>query len=298
MTDHEQATRIDREEAAAAAANTGPMILIGGNEDKTSSRMILSEVARRAGPGVLVIATLASEEPEAQWQRYRQVFTDLGLARLVHLDVESREQALDPARVALLDDASAVFFTGGDQLKIVTKLGGTPLFRRIRLLHERQNALLAGTSAGASAMGEIMLASHETEDPHKHKVESAFFMTRGLGLIRDMVIDQHFAQRARIERLVGAVAENPGVLGVGIDEDTAVVLKDQQGFDVIGSGAVYVADGHGVTYTNVSERALQRTLCLFDVKLHVLSSHTCFDLRTRRPHVLTAPATDLTGPGS
>ena len=107
-------------------------------------------------------------------------------------------------------------------------------------------------------------------------------MVRGLGLVPDLIIGQHFAQRARIERLVGAVAEDPGVLGIGIDEDTAVILEDQT-LRIAGSGAVYVADGQGVIYTNLSERTPDQTLRLYDLPLHVLSHGSTFDLRTRRP---------------
>ena len=259
----------------------GTMILIGGSEDKVGARVILSEVARRVGDGPLVIATVASEEPERQWERYRLVFTELGVTRITHLAISEREQGLDPELAAILDDATAVFFTCGDQVKIATKIGGTALFKKLRRRFA-QGTLVAGTSAGASAMGETMLVSRgPLED--SHKVEGAFYMTRGLGLISDMVIDQHFAQRARIERLIGAIAENPGVLGIGIDEDTGVILEPSGSFHVIGAGAVYVADGSGVTYTNVSEQSKGHTLCLFDVALHVLNHGKVFDLRTRRP---------------
>jgi cyanophycinase len=142
--------------------------------------------------------------------------------------------------------------------------------------------VLAGTSAGASAMGQTMLVTDGASE-RSHKVKGAFYMARGLGFVGDLVIDQHFAQRARIERLMGAVAENPGVLGIGIDEDTAVILKGSEQFRVIGSGAVYVADGRDLTFSNVSEQASQRTLCVFDVKLHVLCHGASFDLATRRP---------------
>lgn len=259
----------------------GTMMLIGGSEDKVGARIILSEVARRAGDGTFVVASIASEEPERQWERYRKVFTELGVQRLKHLGINEREEVLDPELATIFDDATAVFFTGGDQVKIASKIGGTALFTRLR---ERfaQGALVAGTSAGASAMGDAMLVSRgPLED--SHKVEGAFYMTRGLGLISDLVIDQHFAQRARIERLIGAIAENPGVLGIGIDEDTGVIVEPTGVMRVIGTGAVYVADGRGITHTNVSETAKGHTLSLFDVAFHVLSHGTGLDMRTRRP---------------
>jgi cyanophycinase len=261
---------------------TGTLMMIGGNEDKIAERTILRELARRVGDRRLVIATLASTEPDYQWSVYLRIFQDLGLRDLRHLAADTREEAADIRRLELIDEHTCIFFSGGDQLKITTKLGGTALYERIRALYKQHGQLIAGTSAGAACMGQVMLMSPMAEGSEKHRVERAFIMARGLSLVRDMVIDQHFAQRARIERLLGAVAENPGVLGLGIDEDTAVIVSGAH-FDVIGSGAVYVADGSGVTYTNATDRAAGRTLCLFDVRLHVLNNGSHFDIATRRP---------------
>ncbi|MFL6451091.1 MAG: cyanophycinase [Bryobacteraceae bacterium] len=258
----------------------GSLILVGGREERSGDRTILKEIARHARSSLLLVATLASEEPGLQWDSYRQAFADLDVSDIRHLQIEGREAASDPKNLEMVDNARVVYFTGGDQLKLASKLGGTPMLNRIRRFYEERGGVIAGTSAGASAMGATMLVSHATES--SHKVESSFFMARGLGLVPDLVIDQHFAQRARIERLVGAVAEDPGVLGIGIDEDTAVILEDRM-LRVTGSGAVYVADGQGVTYTNVSERTPDQTLRLYDLRLHVLSDGSTFDLETRRP---------------
>ncbi len=227
------------------------------------------------------MATLASEEPGQQWDSYRDAFSDLELGEIRHLQIEGREGASDPRNLEMVDNASVVYFTGGDQVKLASKLGGTPVLTRIHRLYEERGGVVAGTSAGASAMGATMLVSHATES--SHKVEGSFYMARGLGLVPDLIIDQHFAQRARIERLVGAVAEDPGVLGIGIDEDTAVIHQSDM-LRIIGSGAVYVADGQGITYTNVSERSPDQTLSLFDLRLHVLSNGSTFDLESRRPN--------------
>jgi cyanophycinase len=270
--------------AAGDTALTRRLILIGGSEDKEGTRTILREVARHVGDGLLVIATLASEVPDAQWRRYQRIFRELGVTRLAKLDIRGREDAIDRKQLDVVADASAVFFTGGDQVKITTKLKGTDLYTRIYELYER-GALLAGTSAGASAMGASMLVGESTRE-ESHKVGGAFYMAHGLGFVEDLVIDQHFAQRARIERLIGAVAENPGGLAIGIDEDTAVVIENEEVFTVIGSGAVYVADGRTVTHTNMSEQTKGSTLCLFDVTLHVLTQKTGFNLKARRPFAL------------
>jgi cyanophycinase len=267
-------------ERKSRARTRGGMILIGGSEDKAGDRGILRQVVARAGKGPFIVATLASEEPERQWEVYARIFRELGLRRLVHLDIRGREDALDPVQLEKVAGASGIFFTGGDQVRITTKLKGTELYARVRELFEG-GTLVAGTSAGASAMGTAMLVGGSTKE-ESHKVGGAFYMAQGLGFVDDLIIDQHFAQRARIERLIGAVAENPGGIALGIDEDTAVVLDDQD-FSVIGAGAVYVADGRTVTHTNMSEAATGKTLCLFDATLHVLCRGSGFNLRTRRP---------------
>lgn len=260
--------------------------MVGGNEDKVGSRLILTELARLTGNGRLVVATLASEEPDVQWQTYSRLFREFGVRDVVHLRAETRDELIEPAPIALFEGVTGVFFTGGDQLKITTKLGGTPIYDRVRALYKQEGGLIAGTSAGAAAMGQMMLMSPDAEGTEKHKLGRAFIMARGLGFTRDMVIDQHFAQRARIERLLGAMAENPGVLGVGIDEDTAIVVNGPM-FRVIGSGAVYVADGSHISYTNATQGRPDKTLCLFDVRLHVLSHGSCFHMAQRKPSLET-----------
>ncbi len=206
----------------------------------------------------------------------------MGIKDIRHLGAPDRENLIAVDYRALMDGVAAVLFTGGDQLRITTKLGGTPAYDSIRALYKSGGGTIAGTSAGAAAMGHMMLMSPEVEGRGKHKLGRGFIMARGLGFIRDMVIDQHFAQRARIERLLGAMAENPGVLGVGIDEDTAVIVNGAC-LKVIGSGAVYVADGSTISHTNASESGPEGTLCLLDVRLHVLCDGLAFDMATRRP---------------
>jgi cyanophycinase len=261
---------------------SGTLILIGGNEDRSADGCILREVANRVQGGPLVVATLASDEPDWQWETYGRIFRELGVHDVRHLGAANREALTKSDCGDLLVEAKGVFFTGGDQLKITTKLGGTSAYDHIRALYKTRGGVLAGTSAGAAAMGQMMLMSPEVEGSGKHKLGRAFIMARGLGFTRDMVIDQHFAQRARIERLLGAMAENPGVLGIGIDEDTAVIVNGSS-FDVIGSGAVYVADGSKISYTNASQDSPDRILCLLDVRLHVLCHGLSFDMSERQP---------------
>ncbi|HZG67828.1 MAG TPA: cyanophycinase, partial [Herpetosiphonaceae bacterium] len=178
----------------------------------------------------------------------------------------------------LLDGAAGVFFSGGDQLRISSQIGDTPIELRVREIHE-SGGVIAGTSAGASMMSETMLVKGTSGESHKI---GDLHMAPGLGLVRNVIIDQHFAERGRFGRLFGAVAHNPRELGIGIDEDTALVLQDSH-FEVVGNGCVYVADGTGVTRSNIAEARPERALSMYDVRLHVLSSGDTFDLAKRRP---------------
>ena len=256
----------------------GTLIVIGGHEDKDNDRVILREVASRVQGGKLVIATVASHRPEGYFDSYVNGFRDLGVGELVELYLHERSEAHDPKLIALLDNAAGVFFTGGDQLRISSQIGDTDIERRVRDIH-RSGGLIAGTSAGASVMSDVMLVSGASGESYRI---GNLDMAPGLGLVRDAVIDQHFAERGRFGRLIGAVAQNPRVLGIGIDEDTAAFIHRDR-FEVFGSGGVYVVDGEKVTYSNIADERSDRALSLYDVKVHVLSAGDSFDLETRRP---------------
>lgn len=256
----------------------GPLILIGGHEDKSGDRTILREVARRLQGGKLVIATVASHEPEGYFDSYQKAFRDLGVGDLVELYVEERSQSHDDAILAILDGAAGVFFTGGDQLRISSQIGDTPIERRIRDLHA-QGGLIAGTSAGASVMSETMLVKGPSEESYRI---GEILMAPGLEFLRDVIIDQHFAERGRFGRLLGAVAHNPRLIGLGIDENTAALVEDGT-MKVIGEGAVYVFDGETASHSNISEGGAEDALSMFDVTLHVLAKGDVFAFGERRP---------------
>ncbi|WP_437732078.1 cyanophycinase [Sorangium sp. So ce1335] len=272
----------DRDPPAGAPRGRpgGALVLIGGHEDKEGEREILREVVRRAGGRPIVVATLASEVAGELWIEYEPVFRALGAGDVRHLDIAQRDQAREARWLEILDDAGCVFFTGGDQLKITSKLGGSRLADAICAVY-RRGGTIAGTSAGASVMSETMLVGGAGEE--SAKVRGAVRMAPGLGLVRDILVDQHFAQRGRLGRLLGAVAHNPRLLGVGIDEDTAAVIEPERRLRALGTGAVYIVDGRNLSHTNIGEEQGDRALSLFDVRLHVLSSGDSFDLETGRP---------------
>ncbi|HEX8364662.1 MAG TPA: cyanophycinase [Allosphingosinicella sp.] len=258
----------------------GCLIVIGGHEDRSpeGKRTILREVARHVRGGKLVLATVASHQPEGYFEDYQRGFADLDVGELVELYVEDRNEAGDREKLSVLDDAAAIFFSGGDQLRITSQIGDTGIEAKVRALYDR-GGLVAGTSAGASVMSDTMLVKGTSSETHRI---GDLHMAPGLGLVRDVIIDQHFAERGRFGRLIGAVAHNPRVLGLGIDEDTAAVIEDDC-FTVIGSGAVYVVDGTGVTHSNLAEARPDRVLSMHDVKVHVLGTGDRFELKARRP---------------
>lgn len=259
----------------------GDLIIIGGHEDKQGDREILTEVARRAKGGPLLMITVATQQPKQMGEEYSKVFRELGVKQVEVLDIRTRGDASDEANVAKIKDATVIFFTGGDQLRITSQIGDTPTFRCLKERY-RQGVTIVGTSAGAAAMPDTMLIEGENDKSNKI---SALSMAPGLALLPGVVIDSHFAERGRMGRLLGAVAQNPKNLGIGIDEDTAVVVRCGEHFRVIGSGAVYVADGTQVSYSSLSEKNPEGVVSIYDVKLHVLGKDDRFDLRSRRPEL-------------
>jgi cyanophycinase len=264
----------------------GQLLIIGGHEEKHRDPLILRELCRRVGAGKLVLATVASSEPEKMWETYEPVLRRLGCKHLGHLDIRSREDALRERNIRVLDGARALFFTGGDQLKITSRIGDTPIYERLREIYEA-GGLIAGTSAGASVMSETMLVAGDGDT--SHRIDSVLKMAPGLGFIDGVLIDQHFAERGRIGRLLGAVAQNARILGIGIDENTAILVEHGARFQVYGEGAVYVIDGRRVVFSNLAEEETESSMSVFGVTLHQLSQGDTFDIDSRTP--MFRPAT-------
>lgn len=260
---------------------SGNLIIIGGAEDKKGKKEILKRVAKYIDPNKekMLIATIATEYPEKSYENYKDIFNNLGIKNIEKLDISVREEAFDKKNIDLIKEANLLFFTGGDQLRITSMIGGSPVYDAIKELCIN-GGIIAGTSAGASVMSETMIVEGDDEEsPHKCTLK----MSPGLGLVKNIIIDQHFAQRGRIGRLLTAIAQNPEVLGIGIDEDTAILVSDKGIAEVIGSGAVYFVDGSCIDYSNVSEQYSEEVLSMFNVKLHVLKDGNRFNLLKKVP---------------
>ncbi len=259
----------------------GNLIIIGGHEAKQGDTTILQEVAKQAldGNGALTIVTVATQLPEEVGAEYQAVFKRLGVKRIEILDIRTREQAYDEDNVAKIAKAAVIFFTGGDQLRITSQVGDSLVFRCMRDVYHKGGTIV-GTSAGAAAMPETMLVGGASDSSNRI---SALSMAPGLAFMSGVVIDSHFAERGRMGRLLGAVAQNPRNLGLGIDEDTAIMVQPEGVLRVIGSGAVYIVDGSEISYSSLSEQNAEGVVSIDDVTIHVLGSDDHFDLEGRRP---------------
>ena len=274
-------------------SHNGTLLIIGGHEDREGERKILGHLARRVGRGKICIATIASSNAaEELWKQYAKAFRKLGVSRIAHLDIARRGETADARALEMLADANCVFFTGGDQLKITSEIGGTPIEARIREIY-RSGGIIAGTSAGASVMSETMLVSGA--GVQSYRIGGGLRMAPGLGFLKDVLIDQHFTERGRIGRLLGALAHNPKYVGIGLDENTAIIVREKE-LRVIGYGGVYIVDAHAATDSNISDGDRDTSLSLFNVKIHLLSAGDRYDFTTRKPELLPARSVEFKTP--
>ncbi|MCU0491114.1 MAG: cyanophycinase, partial [Chloroflexaceae bacterium] len=250
------------------------------------SRTILTRFVRLCGGPEARIAVLAtaSSIQEIVGLRYQALFASLGAAHVDVLDVQTRQDAWKHEPLVQLDEASGIFITGGDQLKLTALLGGTPVGQRI-VERNRQGCVMGGTSAGASVASEHMLAYGASGIPPR---KAMMQFAPGLGLISGVVVDQHFGARGRTGRLMTAVAHNPALVGLGLDEDTAVEIDSQGICTVVGRGSVLVVDGHDMRHSDIFRVSDHAPIAIFDLRVHVLSSGYHYDLATRTPSLPTA----------
>ena len=257
----------------------GWIIPIGGAEDKDTNPRILArfvELSGGADADIVVIPTASRLKDSGT--RYETLFQGMGAARVEVLDFDTRRDCQEEGRLARLAEASGIFFTGGNQLRLSTILGGTPAAKLIR---ERNAAgiTVGGTSAGASILSEHMIGfGKEGSSPQANSVRLA----PGLGLTNRFVIDQHFRQRDRLGRLVAALAYNPFAIGIGLDEDTAAFIGPDNTLEVEGSGAVTVVDADGLTFSSMAQVSENEPVCLLGLTVHILVAGATFNLHTRK----------------
>src|SRR5713101_589530 len=264
---------------AADGGPVGPVMVIGGAEDKLGERVVLSRFVQLAGGDQAHIAVIstASALGEAATDLYRHIFSRLGVAKVTGLRPETREEANDPDTVEALRNVTGIFMTGGNQLRLSSVIGGTKLGSAILDAHGR-GIVVAGTSAGASAVATHMMAFGSSGATPKHRMAN---VSVGLGLVVNVVIDQHFEQRTRLGRLLAVVAQSPSLIGLGLDEDTAAIIDANDVLEVIGRGSVTIVDGSDVI-TDAFQTTGHKPMMVSNARLHSLPSGYRFDLRARR----------------
>ncbi len=256
----------------------GWIIPIGGAEEKEHDPRILRRFVELSGgsDAELVVIPTASRLAETG-ERYRELFSELGAHRVDVLDFDTRRDAEERNRLARIAAATGVFFTGGNQLRLSTLLGGTSVAKMIRL-RNAEGLHVAGTSAGAAILSEHMIAfGTEGASPKASSVRLA----PGLGLTNRFVIDQHFRQRDRLGRLLAALAYNPFAIGIGLDEDTAAFIRPDDTLEVVGSGAVTVVDASKLQFSSMDRADEDEPVCLLGLTVHILVAGSTFNLHTR-----------------
>lgn len=271
----------------------GTVIIIGGAEDKIRDRVILSRFVALAGGDAATIAVISSASSLGQeaGERYRSIFADMGVRSVRPLHAMTRAQANDETFARAVGDATGIFLTGGNQLRLSSILGGTLLAGAV-IERFHRGAVVAGTSAGASALSTHMIAFGASGATPKHRMAA---IAAGLGVLPGLIIDQHFQQRNRLGRLLSLIAQNPSLLGLGVDEDTAGIVGPDQVLEVIGRGSITVVDG-AAAETDAWDVHGHRPVMLSGVVLHSLPSGYRFDLR-RRHRVAQPKLTAIPGRG-
>jgi len=270
-----------RQEGPDLRAPRGILVAVGGNEDKEHDLFILRSIislVKKEMVNIEVITT-ASEIPEEVGQLYVKAFEKIGGNRLGLMHIRSREQAEEPEMLARVRMADIIFFSGGDQLRITCILGGSSILKEVRRRYQEEFCIIAGTSAGASAMSETMIYDGDSsESLLKGRVQIA----GGIGLINRVIIDSHFIKRGRFSRLMQVISMNPGYIGLGLGEDTGVVIERGNIIKAIGNGLVVIFDGQHLRYTNVTSIQDGEAIAIENIHVHTLVRDHGYDLRERR----------------
>jgi cyanophycinase len=259
-------------------STTPTLFIIGGAEDRVGKASLLRQFVKLSGGrrARLVLIPTASSFQQEVTSAYTEVFTRLGAPGLDVVNPATRADAHDPVAVAAIDAASGIFMSGGSQLRLSQLLPGTPVGDALHRAHER-GAVVGGTSAGASIMSDFMISMGDEGVTPRQRASQ---ITAGLGLIRGVVVDQHFDQRARYGRLMSVIATSPHLLGIGIDEDTAIIVADRGEFTVLGSGAVFVVDCRSAV-TDAPDAAPGAPVLVSGATVHSLPAGSTFDLMHR-----------------
>jgi cyanophycinase len=257
------------------------LIPIGGAEKRSIDSDIFRMMVELAGGSRarIVVVPTASEAPDERAQDYRALFSDFEPETIETVHIGERPDAASPGLLRIVREATLFMFGGGDQLRLSSLIGGTPLHTALLERYRKGGCVVAGTSAGAAVLPEAMIFQNNRFRVFR---KGGIEMTKGLGLIGDTIFDTHFVQRSRISRLVHAVATNPALLGLGIEEDTGLLIENERKATVLGTGTVIVVDGRSIEINHIGYAENRDPFALTNVVYSVLTPGVVFDLQTRR----------------
>lgn len=274
----------------------GILIPIGGNEDKGIEdhdlytlefidEGILYHVVRQAGgtDSRIVVIPTASSIPDEVCANYKIAFDKLGCTDVHFLDIRKRSESTKPEAIELIKSAKCVMFTGGDQSKITKKIGNTELHKLLLDKYKNEHFVIAGTSAGAMCMSEEMITGGNRSESFR---KGTVMMGEGMGFTPGLIIDSHFIQRGRFGRLAESVARFPDLIGIGLAEDTGLIIRNNSEFEVIGSGMVIVFDGRNIGHNTIAQLKVGTPMTLTNLVTHVLANGDKFEIQTRKIKVL------------
>lgn len=258
----------------------GRLIAIGGNEDKANELVVLKRVVQEIGKSdyKVGVITTASEDPELKGKDYHRVFTTLGASGIEILNIKERAQANDRSLAKSLETVDLIFFTGGDQLRLTTILGGSKILQAIQNRLEA-GALIAGTSAGAAVFSDTMIYEGKSEEG---LFKGSVLTTSGFGFVEKIIFDTHFMARGRIGRLIQIITTNPTCIGVGIGEDSGVVLKGDGIAEVVGTGQVIIVDGRDIGHSNIMNIQPGEPIAVENVSIHSLVNGYGYNFKNRQ----------------
>ncbi|MFT5170620.1 MAG: cyanophycinase [Candidatus Marinamargulisbacteria bacterium] len=258
----------------------GRLIAIGGNEDKQNELVVLKRVVKeiRKRDFKVAVLTTATEEPEQRAKEYREVFTSLGATEIKVLDIRERSQANEEAHLKTLEESDLIFIVGGNQLRLTAILGGSKVLASMSE-QLKKGTLIAGTSAGAAAFSDAMIYEGVSEEG---LIKGGVLTTSGFGFVENIIFDTHFMARGRFGRLVQIVTTNPTCTGVGLGEDSGVILSGDGEIEVIGSGQVIVVDGSEINHSNIISIEPGGSIAVENIRIHSLAHGYRYNFKERK----------------
>jgi cyanophycinase len=274
----------------------GKLIAVGGNEDKGTEAelnfeqknnlnffelQILSRIKDEMGgrDAIIEVITSASSIPVEVGENYVEAFGKLGCTNIHVMHIRNREDATHEENIERIRKCNGVMFTGGNQLRLSTIFGGTEILKILHHRYMHEDFVIAGTSAGAMAMSNTMIYQGSSSGA---LIKGEVKITTGLALMKDVIIDSHFDKRGRFGRLAQAVASNPSCIGIGLGEDTGILLTEGHLMEVIGSGLIILLDGHQIRHNNIADLQDGVPISIENLIVHVLTKGNCYNLNTNK----------------